>query len=211
MRLVPSLLVLLLVGHVHGDKVFRSLVPLGNKNETLVGGARYKSNNRTVSNMVDITICVRFNFEILGKHESGHSLFTIADPFTTDSDWVTGRSFSLTELNARFPMAFFGFGYPRERGSYKSFFLYDVETNDWEIWATKRWIHVCLAYEKQRGFIKVIKVTLLQLPTVNRLISQGWQALERQPARRRADWSTDSGQRLGQGIHDSTIVQLHIT
>lgn len=34
----------------------------------------------------------------------------------------------------------------------------DAATDEWEIFATNRWTHFCLAYRKKDGFLKIIKV-----------------------------------------------------
>ncbi len=44
------------------------------------------------------------------------------------------------------------------QGLFDTFNFQDADSGDWEVWATNRWTHVCIAYEKKRGFIKVIKV-----------------------------------------------------
>ena len=61
-------------------------------------------------------------------------------------------------LNANYPYSFFGFGYPRKEGSYKSWLLRDPESGDFGIFATNRWSHMCLSYRAEDGFIKVAKV-----------------------------------------------------
>ncbi len=67
--------------------------------------------------------------------------------------------FQLLDLVINTPKTWFGFGYPRLAGSYKSYILqwrdaYGAK----EAWSANRWIHLCLAYEKETGFLKVVKV-----------------------------------------------------
>ncbi len=66
--------------------------------------------------------------------------------------------FQLLNLGANFPFSFFGFGNPKEEGSYKTFVLRDVETGEFEVWATNRWSHVCISYQKSNGHLRVVKV-----------------------------------------------------
>ena len=64
-------------------------------------------------------------------------------------------------FGARVPVMFFTFGSPRAKGSHKAFLLTDPDTGEYIIWTANRWSHVCIAYEKARGFIKVVLVSLL--------------------------------------------------
>ncbi len=65
--------------------------------------------------------------------------------------------FQLLNLGANFPFSFFGFGNPKSAGSYKTFVLRDVETGEFEVWATNRWSHVCLSYRRRDGHLRVVK------------------------------------------------------
>ncbi len=69
------------------------------------------------------------------------------------------------------PMSWFSFGYPRQAGSYKSWILqfrdaYGVR----ESWAANRWVHLCLAYEKRTGFLRVVRVSTVLCLVVPRLL-----------------------------------------
>ena len=66
---------------------------------------------------------------------------------------------SLLDFGADYPESFFQFGHPRAEGSFKAFVLRDAgSTDDYEVWATNRWSHMCLSYRKSDGFIRVVKV-----------------------------------------------------
>ena len=67
------------------------------------------------------------------------------------------NDFNLLWFDASFPYSFFGFGHPRKKGSYKSFLIRDPERDDFEVWATNRWSHVCLSYEKRTGHLRIVK------------------------------------------------------
>ncbi len=47
-----------------------------------------------------------------------------------------------------------------EKACFKRKFIVfqDAATDEWEIFATNRWTHFCLAYRKKDGFLKIIKV-----------------------------------------------------
>lgn len=58
------------------------------------------------------------------------------------------------------PNSFFGFGYPQRRGSYKSWILQSRDAHGIrELFGANRWMHICLAYEKSTGTVRVIRVT----------------------------------------------------
>ena len=61
-------------------------------------------------------------------------------------------------FGANYPHSFFGFGYPRAHGSYKSWLLKDPATGDFEVWASNRWSHACFAYERETARVAVVKV-----------------------------------------------------
>ena len=44
--------------------------------------------------------------------------------------------FTMLYFDVSYPMNFFGFGYPKKHGSFKSYLMQDPVTEDWEIWAT---------------------------------------------------------------------------
>ncbi len=46
--------------------------------------------------------------------------------------------FTMLYFDVSYPMNFFGFGYPKKHGSFKSYLMQDPVTEDWEIWATYR-------------------------------------------------------------------------
>ena len=60
-------------------------------------------------------------------------------------------------LGANYPESFVGFGHPRSVGSYKSFLLKDPERSGFEVWASNRWSHLCLIYEKDNGRLRIVK------------------------------------------------------
>ncbi len=59
----------------------------------------------------------------------------------------------------KLPNSFFGFGNPKAKGSYGSFLLHAKdEHGPMELFGIDRWTHVCLAYEKDPGTVKVFRV-----------------------------------------------------
>ncbi len=57
------------------------------------------------------------------------------------------------------PNAFLGFGYPEEKGAYKSWILQSRDAHGTrELFGANRWMHICFAYQKKTGFVKVLRV-----------------------------------------------------
>ncbi len=60
--------------------------------------------------------------------------------------------------------SFVGFGYPRKRGSYKSWIMQDVDDHGInELFAANRWMHICIVYRKKDGLFKVVRVRIIDL------------------------------------------------
>ncbi len=94
--------------------------------------------------------------QVLGGPNERSRIISVEE-YRSSEDISPDSLVNLLYLRAAYPKNFFGFGYPKVRGSFKSYLLQDPETDEWEIWATSRWIHVCIAYRKRDGFLKVIK------------------------------------------------------
>ncbi len=82
------------------------------------------------------------------------------EAFRPSPDISEDALFSLLWFPVDHPQTWFGFGYPRAHGSFKSYLMTDPETDDWEIWTTNQWMHLCLSYRKEDGWLKVIKVSV---------------------------------------------------
>ncbi len=101
--------------------------------------------------------------QVLGSFGHPSRIVTIEDrhhPTEEDDDFHMDSVFSLFYFQVSYPKNFFGFGHPVAEGSFKSFLLQDADTDEWEIWATNQWTHLCFAYRKRDGYLKVIKVRL---------------------------------------------------
>ncbi|CAM6054349.1 unnamed protein product [Sphagnum tenellum] len=147
------------------------------------------ADNRTV-NIKDITLCLRFNFKILWSNliaiddfiswsKASTAVFVgLAAPSGPRQCWLSQLAkhkpatctstpfqtvpnrWQLLWFGTGYPFSFFGFGYPQKHGSYKSWLLKDPDTGDFEVWASNRWSHICLAYNKATGLVRVVKDAL---------------------------------------------------
>ncbi len=109
--------------------------------------------DRIVDGLRDVSFCIRFNYKLLGRYEGRSRLITISSwrQDGGDPEW------DLTWFGANYPFSFLGFGSPRQKGFYKSFLLRDPDESDFEIWSSNRWSHVCLAYQKSDGYLRIVK------------------------------------------------------
>ncbi len=68
-------------------------------------------------------------------------------------------AFELLFFKIAYPDSFFGFGFPRAKGSFFSSILQakdDFGTR--ELFGINRWMHACVAYDKAKGIVKVFRV-----------------------------------------------------
>ncbi len=80
--------------------------------------------------------------------------------------WFQDAKFEMLYFELNYPNSFFAFGYPRQAGSYKSWIVQFRDAHGKkELWGANRWIHLCLAYEKSTGFVKIVRVK--QIKTLN--------------------------------------------
>ncbi len=61
-------------------------------------------------------------------------------------------------MDASYPFSIIGFGHPEAAGSYKTFLLKDPKTGSTNIFATYRWIHYCVSFEKRSTHLLIVMV-----------------------------------------------------
>ena len=81
----------------------------------------------------------------------------------TIANWRQGEeddrdAFELLWLGAWYPVTFFGFGSPKEAGSYRSFLLKYPNTDQFKVWIPNKWTQLCLSYDKKSKYILMVKV-----------------------------------------------------
>lgn len=162
-------------------RVLRSTLTLS-QDGLAISGAKLRHDELVT--VKEFTICIRFNFKLLGGHEGRSRIITI-------EDWRTNASvckqlsnkhfnhpfnctfcsfnvspedpeFSLLQFGAEYPFTFLSFGHPRAKGSFKSYLLKNPGSGSFEIWETNKWTHLCFAFQGQRGILHVIKVALVR-------------------------------------------------
>ena len=102
----------------------------------------------------DITLCLRFNFKVLGNYGDAR-LITIEDWADEPGD----PEFSLMWFGTMYPVSFFGFGYPRTYTSFNNWLLKDPVTESFQVWTPNQWSHVCFSYDSQTAYVRMVKVS----------------------------------------------------
>ncbi len=148
-------------------KVLKStLIPwdadLGNEEAEEVESSAYisgaKLNDSRKVSMRDISICWRFNIRYLGSYLGKSTLVMISDWLENAAQETTN---SMLIFGAYHPFTFFEFGHPKANGSWASFLLKDPQRDDYKLWKTNVWNHVCLTYEKDTSHLRVVKVSII--------------------------------------------------
>ena len=80
----------------------------------------------------------------------------------TIANWLENEDsvadMTLLFIEAWYPVTFFEFGYPKARDSFGAYLLQDPTTDQYSIWTPNKWTHVCFSYEKNRNFMRMVKV-----------------------------------------------------
>ena len=71
----------------------------------------------------DLTLCLRFKLPVLGGSDIDRSRVVSIEDRREEEGQTYDGLFSLFHLNVAFPKNFFGFGFPKVKGSYKSYLM----------------------------------------------------------------------------------------
>ena len=131
-----------------GLRVFKSNIPVGIDDK--VSGLYYKKPANSYHELsYSLTVCARFSFARLSKK---CQLFYFKKPNTSEREFL-GVSIRYKESGS-YPR----FG-DREEGPgyFFNWVLKDPETNEFNIWSTYRWHHVCFAFNKNTSHVAWVK------------------------------------------------------
>ncbi len=183
--LLLLLLLLLLARLPEAIKVIKSTIKVGTDDPDKFSGAKLMDDRRV--KVHDFTFCIRFNLavsprrgflatlgmyvcmyrdfstfcivvQVLGHNQVGRDRLLSVEEFRESPDVNEDEMFNMLWLPVDYPHSWFGFGYPRAHGSYKAYLLSDADLKNYEVWTANQWMHLCLAYRKRDGWVKVIKV-----------------------------------------------------
>ena len=148
-NLKMKICIMLLVTSSCALKIYHSTLPISSNSG--VSGLKYKNEqNKDFDFDEGLTVCARFNYKKLGGK---------AWLFDFDKQEGIGKSFLWFRI--MYPATWFGFGNYGGGKRYSSWALKDPRNNNYNIWYANRWHHVCIAFDKRRSHIAVIKVSKL--------------------------------------------------
>ena len=141
-------LVLTLIGTCLSLKIYKSNVPIdGNSG---LSGLKYLHSKENVVFTNSLTVCGRFNFKRLG----GKSIM-----FDIDKNLAT--SFLFLPMN--YPNTFVNFGnFDKDHIAMSSYILNDPKTEEFSIWYTNKWHHVCFGYNSKTNHVVFIKASFIE-------------------------------------------------
>lgn len=136
-------IVFLCISFSNALDAYKSTLPI----EKVSGASGIKLKNgfsfkKTFTN--SLTFCTRFNFQRLGNR-----ILEFRDPLTLELLlWI--------RLEAKF--TWFGYGNHLVEGSYSSWLLKDPHSNNYAVWQSNNWHHLCISYNADTTYVNFIKV-----------------------------------------------------
>ena len=129
--------------------VYQSTLNLLESQKSL-SGLYFQNTDTTTLQFNSLSVCIRFNFKKLGKGNDAR-IFAF--------DWPESPK-DFVYMYARYPATWMTFGlYPTAYGAYII-----GEGDNYNIWATQRWHHICLSFDKKSSKISLVKVSLVFFP-----------------------------------------------
>ena len=125
-------------------KVYHSLLPVDS--DSGLAGLHYLKQNQSVSFTNSLTYCLRFKYQKLGEQAF---IWYIGAP----GSWVY-----LMKLSAAYPATWFHFGPTYQDMGYSNWILKDPIKNQFDIWYTNKWQHLCIAYDNVNNSLTITKV-----------------------------------------------------
>ena len=138
--------VLLLAASCASLKVYRSTLPLGSKSG--ISGLKFVNQNENIYFTNSMTFCGRFNYKNLGSQSIMFSIDEEIRPFL----WI----------KMEYPLAFMSFGnYDNDRINFANWILQNPKTEEFSIWYTNKWHHVCFGYNSKTNHVVFIKASFI--------------------------------------------------
>ena len=125
-------------------KVYHSLLPVDS--DSGLAGLHYLKQNQSVSFTNSLTYCLRFKYQKLGDQSF---IWFIGEP----GSWVNSMI-----LRAQYPATWFLFGPTYQHFGHSNWIVKDPITNEFDIWRTNNWHHLCISYDKVNNLLSMTKV-----------------------------------------------------
>ena len=147
--------VIFLIGSSLSLKIYRSSLPIGKSG---LSGLKYEHSSLNLMSTNSLTVCGRFNYKRLG----GESVI-----FDLDKNLAV----SFLWLTMGYPYTWVNFGnFDADHIASTSYILKDLKTDDFNIWYTNKWHHICFAYDTKTSHIAFVKVHSIYFKQINFLI-----------------------------------------
>ena len=136
--------VIFLIGTCLSLKIYRSSLPIGKSG---LSGLKYVHSGQNLISTNSLTVCGRFNYKRLG----GESVI-----FDLDKNLAV----SFLWLTMGYPYTWVNFGnFETDHIASTSYILKDPKTDEFSIWYTNKWHHICFAYDAKTSHIAFVKVS----------------------------------------------------
>ena len=131
-------LILIMINNCLSLKIYHSI-----GSESGISGLKFINPNQNVASTNSLTVCGRFNYKKLGAES------VIFD--------------NIIWLQMRYPLTFIYFGDWREKNNpvYANYIVQNPNTQDFSVWYTNKWHHLCMAYDSKTNYITFVMVNLL--------------------------------------------------
>ena len=137
-------LVFVLINTCLSLKIYRSNLSIGKSG---LSGLKYVHSGQNLISTNSFTVCGRFNYKRLG----GESVI-----FDLDKNLAA----SFLWLTMGYPYTWVNFGnFETDHIASTSYILKDPKTDEFSIWYTNKWHHICFAYDAKTSHIAFVKVS----------------------------------------------------
>ena len=138
-------------GTTSGLNVFHSTTRIP---ETGLSGIHFKDQPKSVHFSNDLSACAIFNFKRFHPNRAARVFDFDTRNDTLENDW------SFLWFSANYPGTWFGFGNYGKAHAYSGYILREPP-DDYDIWSTNMWHHICLSFSKPSSFLSVVKVNAI--------------------------------------------------
>ena len=133
---------------------YKSTLSLLEANHKISGLHLLKNDELSNTNYSNsFSTCIRFNYNRLGIGNEARIF---------DYAWPAGSARPFLYMYARYPQSWMSFGHYENPTAFTGLIL--SENQIYNIWATQRWHHLCLAFDKANWGIRIVKVSHIIFP-----------------------------------------------
>ena len=141
-------LVIIFIGTCLSLKIYHSNLSIDS--ESGLSGLNYINTKENAILTNSLTVCGRFNYKRLGKKS-----------IMFDIDKNLATSFLFYRMD--YPNTFLNFGnFDKNHTAMSSYILNDPKTEEFSIWYTNKWHHVCFGYNSKTNHVVFIKASFIE-------------------------------------------------